>query len=372
MSDRTPGERMVDPVKPARRGWRWQIFAPTTALLALVAVYTVYWFSVAGETRKAVEEFAAQPGQGLVVGWEEFAVNGYPYRIEADFENPTLSAPAAPEAWAWHGEAAEFALLPYNLRHLIVNLRGEQRLGYRDTRTTPPSPNEVRVTASTAWGSYIDIPDAPFGRLAIDIQDLDAQHRRGLAGETEGLKAARLQLHAKPAERENAAPIPGSYDVAVQADDVTLANGKSIAALGGHAEQVMAQARLRDVRATRHASAVEWLQNWRETGGTLAISDLVVKWGPLDLFASGELTLDALHRPEGQLDAKVTGFEALLKAMVRDRLVTEKDARIALAGLTLVSQFQGNGTDRVSVPVIMRNGRLYLGPLVVAALEPLY
>ena len=372
MTDRPPGEPMVNPVKPARRGWRWHIFAPVTALALLFAAYSIYWFSVAGEVRTAVEEFAARPGQGLVVGWRDFTVNGYPYRIEAGFENPAMSAPAAPESWAWQGEAAEFALLPYNPRHLIVNLRGEQRFSYRDTRTAPPSPNEVRASAGTAWGSYVDIRDAPFGRLAIDIKDLDARHSRGATGETDGLTALRLQLHARPAERENAAPVPGSYDVAIQADDITLANGKTIAALGGHVERVMAQARLRDVPATPHASAVELLQNWQETGGTLAISDLVVKWGPLDLFASGELKLDALHRPEGQLDAKVTGFEALLEAMVRDRLVKEKDARIALAGLTLVSQFQGNRTDQVSVPVIMRNGRLYLGPLVVAALEPLY
>lgn len=365
-------EPVTDVRPPPERKKRWGIFLPTIGFLLLVAAYTVYWFIVAGEVRKGVEAFAARGEQGLEVSWGTFAVNGYPYRIEAGFTSPAARAPGAPEAWEWRGEAAEFALLPYNLRHVIVNLRGLHILSYRDLTAAPPVRNEARATASAAWGSYVDVEGAPFGRLAIDIEELDARHRRGATNTDDALTAKRFQLHTRPAEDDVTGAIPGSYDVAVQADGILLEGAQKMPALGQAVEKVAAQARLRDLPETRHVSLVELLREWQATGGTLSISDLIVKWGPLDLTAFGELKLDAGHRLEGQFDAKVTDFEGLLDAMVRDGLVDERDARVALAGLVLVSQFQGNRTDEVRVPVIMREGQLYLGPLAVAKLEPLY
>ena len=135
---------------------------------------------------------------------------------------------------------------------------------------------------------------------------------------------------------------------------------------------LLVQARLRDVPGTRHLSAIELLNAWRDTGGTLSISDLIVKWGPLDLTASGKLSLDAQNRPEGRLDARVTDFKNLVDAMAQEGIVKEDEARIALAGLVLVSQFQGNRSGDVLVPVIMDKGRIYLGPLAIGNLTPLY
>ncbi|MEQ8267063.1 MAG: DUF2125 domain-containing protein [Parvibaculum sp.] len=367
---------MTDPVTdvrppPARKG-HWGIFLPLLAFLLLAAVYTVYWFIVAGEVRKGVEAFAARGDGDLAVSWDTFAVGGYPYRIEAGFISPTASEPDAPEAWAWRGEAAEFALLPYNLRHVIVNLRGVQTLSYRDVTAATPVRNEARATASAAWGSYVDVDGAPFGRLAIDIEELEASHHRGAANIDEALSAKRLQVHTRPAENETAGAIPDSYDMAIQADGLVLTGAQEIPVLGPAAERISAQARLRGLPRTPHVSLVELLREWQATGGTLSVSDLIVKWGPLDLSAQGDLRLDAQHRPEGQLNAKVSDFEGLLDAMVRDGFVEEREARVALAGLVLVSQFQGNRTDEVRVPVIMQGGLLYLGPLAIAKLEPLY
>ncbi|ABS63204.1 hypothetical protein Plav_1585 [Parvibaculum lavamentivorans DS-1] len=366
---------MTDPVtdiRPAPPKRRWGLFLPAAALLLLVAVYTVYWFTIAGELREGVEAFAARRDNGLVVSWDDLAITGYPYRIEADFTAPGASAPDAPEEWAWHGEGAAFALLPYNLRHVIVNLEGEQTFSYRDVTASAPARNEARATAAKAWGSYVDVADAPFGRIAIDIEELDARHRRGATGLNDRLTAERLQFHTRAAIDEANGLINGSYDVAIQADGVVLESEEKILALGPNIKQIVAQARLRDLPQTPHVSAIELLREWQRTGGVLSISELIVKWGPLDLAAHGEFKLDARRRLEGQFDAKITGFETLLDAMVRDGLVKEREANVALAGLVLVSQFQGKKTNEVRIPVMMREGLLYLGPLAVARLEPLY
>lgn len=363
---------MMTEATARKSGTHWGIVLPAVALGALVVLYTVYWFAVADEVRKSVEAFSARGEEGLVTGWKDFSVGGYPYRIEAGFEIPTASAPDAPEAWEWRGERAAVALLPYNLRHAVLTLGGEQVLRYHDVRTATHTNNELRAKAGTARASYVDLPESPFGRLAIDIENLDAIHIQGTAGLEDSIAAKRLQLHTRPATDETGSPITASYDIAIQADGVAVDSSEVVPVLGNGMDLLLIQARLRDLPGTRHVSAVELLQAWRANGGTLALSDLIVKWGPLDLTASGELALDAQNRLEGQLDARVADFEGLLDAMVRDGVVKEDEARIALAGLVLVSQFQGNRSDEVRVPVIMQEGRLFLGPLAIAKLEPLY
>lgn len=353
-------------------GIRWGIAGPSLALIALVAIYTVYWFSVTGEIRKQVEAFAADPQHGLVTGWSEFSMRGYPYRIEAAFIQPAAGAPDAPEAWEWRSERASIALLPYNLHHAVLTLGREHLIRYREQLGRGYSQNEIRATAEKAQASYVDLKDMPFGRLAIDINDLDAQHVRGASRTSDRAKLTRLQLHARPALNEQSEPVPAAYDFALRAEGVTVESAQRVPVLGNDLSHLLMQARLRGVPATSHVSAIEILDAWRATGGTLAISDLIVKWGPLNLTAIGELSLDEQKRPAGRLNARVTDFKGLVDAMTAEGLVKEDEARIALAGLVLVSQFQGNRSDEVQLPIIMEKGQLYLGPLAVARLAPLY
>ena len=349
---------------------RWHIFAPTIAIVIAVAIYAVYWVAVSREIRAALEDFASTPERGLVVGWRELSMGGFPYRIEARFAAPEAGAPATPEAWAWKGEAAEIALMPHNLRHIIVNLRGAQELRYLDLSLARPVENVLSWTMKGAWASYVDVANAAFGRIAVDIENVEAQHVRGVAAAVDRVDAARLQLHTRPAD--DTASNAAGYDIAVQGDGIVLDLSQPIPVLGHRIEKIAAQARARNLPRIERVSAVELLKRWRAADGTLAISDLVVKWGPLDMTAYGEVTLDAANRPEGRFDAEVADFEGLLDAMVRDGMVRERDARIALAGLVLVSQFQGSEPGRVRVPVSMTGGKLYLGPLAVAQLSPLY
>ncbi|MEP2827556.1 DUF2125 domain-containing protein [Parvibaculum sp.] len=355
-----------------RTGIRWGIIGPSLAFAIFAAAYSVYWFTIAGEVRKAVEIYAARSEKEVVTSWDGFAVGGYPFRIEAQFTAPKAAAPATPEKWEWQGEGAYLALQPHNLRHMVLTLEGEQRLSYRDLRTAARATNEARFTAGSAQASYVLLEDKPFGRLAIDMEALKGEHHLGANDTTEELTAKRLQLHARPAESPEGIKEPGSYDIALQAEDVDVDSTTKIPALGPRMEFFLAQTRLRGLPPGNYVSLVELMRDWQAAGGTLAISDLAVKWGPLDLYASGELGLDAKHRPEGQLDARITDFEGLLDAMVEDGIVQEREARIAMAGLVLVSQFQGSKSNEIRMPVIMREGKLYLGPLVIAKLEPLY
>ncbi|MGB3811169.1 MAG: DUF2125 domain-containing protein [Parvibaculum sp.] len=378
MTDTPPSALAAKPRTP------WRIFLPAIAIGITFGIYSTYWYVVTEKLRGSIEAFAekAHPGD-IAVGWNELSMSGFPYRIAASFVAPVATAPQAPEDWSWQAESLEADFLPYNLRHVVLKIGGEQVLQYRDVSGPKPRRHTIRANAEGTWASYVDVKNAPFGRLAIDIDNLvalrdeDGAARGRQSGER--LAAKRLQLHIRPSEDTapdgKAAVLAtdaGSYDFALQGDDMEIEQAAAMPVLGSQISLFAVQARLRNVPANRRASLVELSRDWLQQGGTLAVSDLRIKWGPLDLWAQGELTLDDQARPKGNFDAEFVDYAGLLAALVKAKVVSERDAKLALVGLGLVAQLQGNGEGRLRVPVIMNEGKLYLGPLVVAKLDPVY
>ncbi|MGX1198435.1 DUF2125 domain-containing protein [Parvibaculum sp. MBR-TMA-1.3b-4.2] len=370
-------ENAKAPAQPRRKNIRWGVLTPTIVLGVLVAVYAVYWWTVAGEIKTRIETAALDNGR-IETKWKELGVYGFPYRFTSSFTAPEVAAPRTPEQWRWQADEFSASFLPYDFNHVIFDVEGEQRLSFRDVTQKSAPRRDWRIKADAAWSSYVAEKGTPFGRLAIDVKKLDAKRENG----DDTLTADRLQLHTRPAPltiEGGAAPLmPGTpkpataIDLALQGDNMVLPARLTPPALGNTAKLVILQARLRNVPATRAASPVEFARDWMAAGGTLAVSDLKVKWGPLDMDASGEVTLDEQGRPAGRLDAQIADYEGLVSALVKAGRIPQKNEKMALAGLGLISQFQGNKSGRVRVPVVMSKGKLYLGPVPVARLDPVY
>jgi hypothetical protein len=357
-------DQRISPPPPRRP---WAIYWPAIGVAVLLALYTAYWFVASGKVREGIENFAATP-QDVVASWSELSMGGYPYRISANFEHPKLIAPNTPEAWEWNADALEADLLPYNLQHIVLKVEGAQTLRYRDV-SNGNAQHLLKLNAEGSWASYGVEENAPLGRLAIDIKkaigQLDAR---------ENYSAERLQLHLRPVPEETGAPATGTrdYDLALQGEALILDPSRASAALGPNIALFVAQTRARKVPVANRASFVELLKTWRAAEGTLAVSDLTLKWGALDMTARGELHLDEEARFAGRLDAVFTKYEDLLKALVTAGVVTEQQAKIASVGLSFFSQFQGSKQGAVKLPLVMRNGTLFLGPLPIGQLDPLY
>lgn len=375
------------PATAARTRTPWRIFAPFLGVAIIFGAYSIYWYVAAGKLQTGIETFAANAHSGdIAVGWSALSFSGYPYRIAATFTAPTITAPQAPEDWSWQAESLEADFLPYNLRHVVLKVDGEQVLRYRDVSGPQPRRHVVRARAEGAWASYVDVRNAPFGRLAIDIDKLvavkdegEGEGKIGKPGPLERLAAKRLQLHLRPAESPTTAPTApvlaanaGSYDLALQGEDMVIDAAAAIPVLGSRISFLAVQARLRNMPKNAKASLIELSRDWLQQGGALAISDLIVKWGPLDMWAQGEVTLDDKARPKGTFNAEISDYPGLLKALVKGGVVSQRDAKVALLGMGLVAQLQGSKEGKLRVPIVMNDGKLYLGPIVVATLDLVY
>tara|TARA_R110000824_G_scaffold118960_2_gene271520 strand:+ start:137934 stop:139070 length:1137 start_codon:yes stop_codon:yes gene_type:complete len=354
-------------------------FLPLIGVIVIMLAYTAYWFAVSGTFRDRIEAFAAESRGGDVLAeWTTLSMEGYPYRIAAAFTAPHVTAPRTPENWSWTAAGLEADVMPYNLRHIVLKVDGEQILQYNDTRGPAPLRHTIHAKAEGTWASYVAIKGVPFGRLAIDVNKLVARHDGGTGldptSQGEHLTAERLQLHVRPAEDTNASGItlPGSYDFALQGNNVAVSAIGPAQVLGTHIELFTMQARLRDVTDEKSASPARLAKAWMRDGGRLTVSDLQIKWGPLDLWAQGNLALDDEARPAGNLDAEIRDYPALVQALVNQGIIRAQDAKIAQVGLGLVAQMQGKNDGAIAVPVVMKDGKLFLGPLVVARLDPLF
>ncbi len=373
-------------VLPARTRTPFRIFLPFVGIAAIGVLYTVYWFVAAGKLREGIENFSTRDNPSDInVDWSALSIGGFPYRIAATFTGPLANAPNAPEKWSWSAPSLEADFMPYNLRHVVLKIDGEQKLSYSDVRGENPLRHLIRAQATGTWVSYVDEPGIPIGRLAIDIDKFNGL-RDGVAGDDlatgisgERLSADRLQLHLRPAD-DDASPrgardtgdTSTSYDIAFQGDNMRVNTTGPADVLGQKITLIAVQARLREVPRRSTASLVKLSRDWLQQGGHLTVSDLTVKWGPLDLWAQGNVTLDEDARPKGNFDAEITNYDKLLDALVKAGIVRQQDAKLALMGLGLVSQLQGKTDGRIAVPVTMNQGKLYLGPLYVARLDPVY
>lgn len=127
------------------------------------------------------------------------------------------------------------------------------------------------------------------------------------------------------------------------------------------------------------------LDTWRQAGGSLDLTLLSLSKGERRFQAKGILDLDAAHRPQGQLDLRAAGVEALIGQVMGQRFGAEKGALIGnLVGQLLGRRnqasaeagaaAQGDPSLKALPPLRLTEGRVMLGPFPIPSVQlpPLY
>jgi len=268
-------------------------------------------------------------------------------------------------AWTWQTGQVTAHFLPYRPNHIIANLGGTHIITYRPPGG--PHHQQINAHAETFMASYHN-QQGRLERFSLDVAQLTTTSPNAKAGDGKvGIAHAdSLQLHIRPAPGDGAQ----AHDLSLTGNQLFFQDATTNA-LGPTIQEMVLQARLHRTPAVS-GSANDMLRRWAQTGGTLAVDQLKLVWGPLKLEAQGNLKLDAQGRPEGQLDATLSDHPPLLDALVKAGTITRREASLAFAGMELLSAFQGQTPGHLRAPLIARDGLLYLGPLALAPLKPLY
>ncbi|MGC8475081.1 MAG: DUF2125 domain-containing protein [Acetobacteraceae bacterium] len=289
---------------------------------------------------------------------------------------------AAQRAHGWHiaHAAPERAGFPLAARLILPRWRvfvplGPTRARWRAGRlvlTVPPL-LPPRLIARAEGPQRLSLPGLP--ELHLHATELDAAFRLTLTG-----RPAAATLHLRGLRTDPGTAAPGLAVAALDARITTPAHRLRLSARGlvlprtrrwPLGRQIAAFALRGRLAGTwpRTGSLSARLAAWRHRGGALRIARLALHWGRLRASLTARLRLDAALRPAGTATLRLWNGAAALDTLAANGAITNDDALAAKAVLSLVSQGRPNGP--ISVPLVLRDGRLEALGVGILPLPPL-
>ena len=389
-----------------RRRPLWRLFFMPVLLLIAAAAWSAFWFYSASKVDETADAWRAREARsGRVYDCARRSVAGYPFRLEVRCDGATVSlssqtAGAANQApiTAKLGEILVVAQV-YDPKLLIAEFKAPATIS--DNGQLPSMVANWR----TARSSVVGLPGVP-QRISLVFDD-PALDRVNGSQQTPLARAGHIELHARFAE--------GSAADHPVIETVLQIKGGSVQ--GVH--PLLAEPFDADVRTLlsglKDFSPKPWPQRFRElqaAGGHVQIVQSRIQQGDLVAVASGTLGLSVEGRLDGDLQMTVAGLEKVIPALGIEKMLDEgvpqatldrlapgvKSSDVhnllgaldrAIPGLGKVVRQNANigvaaginalgkeavleGKKARAFPLRFVDGAVFLGPLKVAQIPPLY
>ena len=316
------------------------------AVLVLAGLYAGYWALGARAVRAGAEAALAQ---ARTAGWGDagaVSLAGFPSRFDLTLDGPRLMGPAG--RFAWQAPVAQILALSYRPNQLIFWAPPEQALRLSGQDFTLKNTD---MRASVRFGLAPELPLAE-ARLTLDAPAL-SQPGLGLVLQA---RAARLALASAPALPE--APAHPAYRIGLEALDLAgPALGTPVPRLTLDAVAALSAPLDRTLAAPPRPEQ-------------LRITRFELDWGGKRLAATGDLTIDAQGSPEGTLELQSPDWrDWLAEAEARGLIPAQQRALILGMAEGLARQ---SGDDTLRLPLGLRGGQAYLGPVVLGSAPRLW
>ena len=398
---------MSDMTLAPRRRPLWRLFIMPILLLIAAAAWSAFWFFAASQVDVRADAWRAQEAKsGRVYDCAKRSVAGFPFRLEVrcDGASVTLLSQTAAQAatrspiTAQLGEILVVAQV-YDPKLLIAEFTAPATISDRGRQTS------MIVNWSKAHSSVVGLPAVP-QRASITFDDasinrVDGPVQAPVAG------AKHVELHGRLAE--------GSALDRPVIETVLQIAGGSVQGL----HPLLVQPFDADVRTMlsglKDFSPKPWPERFREiqaAGGHVEIVQSRIAQGDLIAVAAGTLGLTADGRLDGELQMTVAGIEKVIPALGIEKMLEEgvpqatldrvapgvktRDVNNllgaldrAIPGLGKVVKQNANvgvaaginalGKDAMlegkkarAFPLRFVDGTVFLGPLKVAQIPPLF
>jgi len=398
---------MSDMTLAPRRRPLWRLFIMPILLLVAAAAWSAFWFFAASQVDARADAWRAQEAKsGRVYDCAKRSVAGFPFRLEVrcDGASVTLLSQTAAQAAAQAPITAQLGEIlvvaqVYDPKLLIAEFTAPATISDRGQQTS------MIVNWSKAHSSVVGLPAVP-QRASITFDDasvnrVDGPVQAPLAG------AKHVELHGRLAE--------GSALDRPVIETVLQIAGGSVQGL----HPLLVQPFDADVRTMlsglKDFSPKPWPERFREiqaAGGHVEIVQSRIAQGDLIAVAAGTLGLTAGGRLDGELQMTVAGIEKVIPALGIEKMLEEgvpqatldrvapgvktRDVNNllgaldrAIPGLGKVVKQNANvgvaaginalgkeavleGKKARAFPLRFVDGTVFLGPLKVAQIPPLF
>ena len=398
---------MSDMTLAPRRRPLWRLFIMPVLLVIAAAAWSAFWFYAASQVDVSADAWRAQEAKaGRVFDCARRSVAGFPFRLEVRCAGASVSlvsqtaAQAATQApiTAKLGEILVVAQV-YDPKLLIAEFTAPATIS---DRGQPPS---MLVNWSKARSSVVGLPDVP--QRASIVFDDPSIDRVNASVQTPLARAKHIELHGRLAD--------GSSSDHPVIETVLKIEGGSVQEV----HPLLAEPFDADVRTMlsglKDFSPKPWPQRFREiqaAGGHVEIVQSRIAQGNLVAVAAGTLGLSAQGRLDGELQMTVAGLEKVIPALGIEKMLDEGVPQAtldrvapgvktqdlnnlfgaldrAIPGLGKVVKQNANvgvaaginalgkeavleGKKARAFPLRFVDGTVYLGPLKVGQIPPLY
>lgn len=325
------------------------------AVIAMMATWTGAWFYAAGQVQTAIEAYISEDIPGWNITYRTLQIGGFPFRIKVDLQRPRLVFSGERGTIRWETNHISAMRHLWQPRHLLVDLNGQHRF-------TINRAGQIHHFIHDNDQAISSIETDEEGRLRLLSLDLTSPKLKFNKKATAQGKRLQIRAERKPNSARN-------VDLVLRGDQITF----SETFLNRNLNAQWRNIRLLDLNTTvtglpdDMATAILASQ-WRDGGGTVEVRQLRLQWGEVDITAKGSLALDEQMRLIGALTAQIKGHEKLI-----DLAVLTGDLRDGgvVAARTVLGLLAAAGGGILSVPARLQDGQLYLGPAVIAKLQPL-
>jgi hypothetical protein len=341
---------MDDAVAQPPRSGRFWLYAPFGMLLLVAVLWSVAWFVVRDRVAKGLDAIlSAEARAGRQWTCQDRRIGGYPFRIEVTCASLTVRRDGVTAALGPMRSVAQV----YQPRHVITEIDGP--LDLTDGRVAVQG--TWRLLETSVRGSR-----AGLQRASVVVEN-PSLRILGAEAEPIELSGELFEAHLRPNPNR---PQERAFDAAVQARQARL---PLLDGLLGGPEPANLQI---DVTATqaegfRGRPVVDEIERWRAAGGKLDVLQLSLEKGTRRIQARGELRLDDLHRPAGELAVAGAGLESVIARLTGNRVGG------ALLGALFGPRPSADGAAAPALtplpPLRLDDGRLSVGPFVVPSVR---
>jgi hypothetical protein len=372
-------------------------------LVVVLAIgWSVFWYVASSEIGRQFDGWQAREAKsGRVYKCGDLAVGGYPFRFEVSCANASasLSSQTASQA-PIEGHVARILAVAqvYNPKLLIAEFTAPATI-------VPQGGQSLTARWSLAQASVYGLPEEP-QRVAL-VFDNPSLERVVSSVQSPFMHAKHVELHGRIVE--------GSVDnhpVIDAALELNGATAEGVHPLAAQAFDLTAQARLRGLK---NFAPKPWPERFREiqaANGNVEIVNSRIQQGDLIAVASGTLGISPQGRLDGELKMTVAGLEKIIPALGLDKiansgipqatldrvapglksqdlnnalgaldklvpglggLVKQQAPAAMAAGMTMLGEETTlEGRKAQAVPLRFANGEVFLGPLRVGEVPPLF
>lgn len=307
---------------------RLGLIVPFIIAALIIGAWSAYYFIARGLLADGIDEWiAAERAEGRILEFERKSLSGFPFRFVLTLDQPVYGETGGV---VWSGQQLQLVMQPWDWEHVIVRSPGRNQI-------LPPygsEGDELRLllgpqsAASYSWSNE----SGQMQRGSISLDEVDVS----LAGAPLG-RAENFEFHLRPPPGE-----PDMLQVQVNFERIELEEVPGDASALG---QVIGPAVLRmeiDQGSALLGDGVPLGAVASQTlmrGGEIRLPQLLLKWGPADLGARGEIVRrnGALA---GTLGLRIDNADALREALQAAGLMDDQ-VRSAIDGLELASRDGG-------------------------------